>query len=314
MKRTVSLFIVCALMAVMFAVPTFAETQDFTGTTVRLAQQYGLHYAPVYVMERLGILEKYLPGATLEWRSLGGGSAMNEALISGTLDVAFMGIPPVLIAWDKGATYKIAAGICVPPSELMVKGDSIKSIADLTEKDKIAVPSIGSIQHIMLAIAAERELGNSHALDNNLVAMANPDAYAALISGTEVVGHFASMPYIDKELQDGMTSILTAKQAFADQASILCVATEAIHGNEAVYNGLMAALEEAIALINEQGEEVLNIIAEVEKITPEQALQYLNWEGTIYSTELYGVQGLADFMVANEFIKTQLNSVDEVVW
>jgi len=136
-----------------------AETAgDFSGVKIRLAQQYGMQYAPAYVVQQLGLLEKYLPGAEVEWSNLGGGSSMSEALISNQLDVAFMGIPPMLIAWDKGADFKIASGICVPPSELMVSEKSgIASLSDLVYANgKVAVPSIGSIQHIMLAIAAEK--------------------------------------------------------------------------------------------------------------------------------------------------------------
>ncbi len=313
MKTWKRMMAVALCVALMMAVP-MAMAEDFSGTTVRLAQQFGMQYAPVYVMQRLGILEKHLPGATLEWNNLGGGSAMNEALISGSLDVAFMGIPPVLIALDKGVSYRIAAGICVPPSELMMREEAVKALTDIKPEHKIAVPSVGSIQHIMLSMASERLLGDAHALDNNIVAMANPDAFAALSSGTEITGHFASMPYIDKETQSGMHSILTAKEAFDNQASIVCVATEALHGNEAVYNGLQAALAEAIEVINAQGDEVLQIIAETEKITAEQAKAYLNWPGTIYATDLYGALGLAKFMQANGFIKNEFTAIDQIAW
>lgn len=302
-----------AMCVLMMAAP-MAMAEEFSGTTVRLAQQFGMQYAPVYVMQQMGFLEKHLPGATLEWNNLGGGSAMNEALISGSLDVAFMGIPPVLIALDKGVSYRIAAGICVPPSELMMRGESIMSLSDIKPEHKIAVPSVGSIQHIMLSMACQAQLGDAHALDNNIVAMANPDAYAALAAGTEVTGHFASMPYIDMEQQAGMRSILTAKEACDSQASIVCVTTEALHGNEAVYDGLMAALNEAIDVINAQGDEVLRIIADTEKITAEQAKAYLNWPGTIYSTDLYGALGLASFMKDNAFIKNDLSAIDQIAW
>ncbi len=302
------------LLAVLFTLSPVAMAADFTGTTVRLAQQYGMHYAPVYVMQKMGILEKHLPGATLEWSNLGGGSAMNEALISGSLDVAFMGIPPVLIAWDKGVSYKIACGISIPPSELIMRDESIKSLADIGPEDRIAVPSVGSIQHIMLSMACEKQLGDPHALDNNIVPMANPDAFMALSSGTEISGHFASMPYIDRELKLGMHSVLTAKEAYENQASIVCVTTKKLQENPAVASALMAALQEAIDLINQQGGEVMQVIADTEELSLEDADAYLNWEGATYSTDLYGVMGLASFMKANGYIKNELAQIDEIAW
>src|SRR6056297_1331729 len=163
-----------------------AKDSDYSDVTIRLAQQYGMQYAPVYVMQNMGLLEELLPGVNLEWSNFGGGSAMNEALISNQLDVAFMGIPPVLIAIDKGVDYRIAAGISVPPAELIVHSDSnIESLGDIKADDKIAVPGVGSIQHIMLSMAAKEQLGDPNAFDKNLTTMANPDAYTALISGTD---------------------------------------------------------------------------------------------------------------------------------
>lgn len=290
-------------------------TADYSNVTIRLSLQYGMQYAAVYVMQEKGLLEKLLPGVKLEWNNLGGGSAMNEALISGSLDVAFMGIPPALIAIDAGATYKIACGICVPPAELMVHSDSgIKSIADLDAKDKIAVPSIGSIQHIMLAMAAEKALGDANALDKNLVVMSNPDAYSALISGTDVTAHFASMPFIDLESQKGMKSILNAKDSLGGGASIVCVTTKEFAQKTAVYNALMTALGQAIVLINKHGEDVLNIIAEKESITAKQALTYLKWEGTSYTTDIYNLTTLGEFMYKAGFIKNKFPGFKNVTW
>lgn len=288
---------------------------DFSGVKVRIAQQYGMQYAPVYVMQELGLLEKHLPGAELEWSQLAGGSAMNEALIAGQLDIAFMGLPPLIIAWSKGVDYRIAAGICVPPSELMIKKEGINSIEDLTPTDKIGVPSVGSIQHIMLAMAAERVLGDANALDQNIVAMANPDAYAALISGTDIIGHMASMPYIDLETKDGCTSILTAREAYGQEASIICVTTSAFHSDSSgAYDGLMAALAEAIDLINAKGPEVISVISEIEKISEEDALAYVQWPGTIYDTRAYGAWGLAQFMFEQEYIDKAPESVSDLMW
>ena len=283
-----------------------APNLNASGITVRLAQQYGMQYAPVYVAQELKLIEKRLPGVTLEWTKLSGGSAINEALIAGKLDAAFMGVPPALIAIDKGADYRIASGVCVPPAELMVRADAAKSLADLSSEDRIAVPGVGSIQHIMLSIAAEKELRNAKAFDNSIVAMANPDAYTALISGTDIVGHFASMPYIDLETQAGMVSLLSAPV----KASIVCVTAKALHENPEVEKALTDALSEAIELINKGDPEALKIIATTEKITQEQAAKYTVWPGTAYASDVYGVQTLSDFMQRNGYIQNAIASAD----
>lgn len=313
MKKIGAALLLAAVMMALLA-PACLAQEDYSGVTLRIAQQYGMQYAPVYVVQKLNLLDKYLPGVQVEWSNLGGGSAMNEAMISGQLDIAFMGIPPVLIAWDKGVDYRIACGICVPPSELIVRDESINSLADLTAEDKIAVPGVGSIQHIMLSMAALKQLGDANALDNNIVTMANPDAYAALISGSDVAGHFASMPYIDLELEAGMKSILSAQDAYEQQASIVCVASQAVYAQSDVYEGLLAALEEAISLLNALDEQVISIVAETEQISEEDAGRYLTWEGTIYSSDVYGLMGLAQFMQENGFIENTLESMDGIAY
>jgi len=291
-----------------------AATGGSSGVTIRLAQQYGMQYAAGYVMKELGLLEKYLPGVKIEWSELGGGSSMSEALISNQLDVGFMGLPPAIIAWDKGADYKIACGICVPPSELIVNDSSIKSLSDITADDKIAVPSVGSIQHIMLAMAAKKQLGNAKALDNNIVAMANPEAYSALISGTDIKAHFASMPYIDLEEQKGYGSILSGKDAFGD-ASIICVTTKAFHDSQPeAYDALVKALGDAIDLINAKDPKALSVIADTEKITEDKASEYIDWKGTIYTTDVYGAMDLASFMKETGYISKAPTATTDLMW
>ncbi len=188
----------------------------------------------------------------------------------------------------------------------MVRADAAKTLADLGPEDRIAVPGVGSIQHIMLSIAAEKELGNANAFDNSIVAMANPDAYTALISGTDIVGHFASKPYLDLEAADGMVSILSAPV----KASIVCVTTKALHENAEAEKAILDALNEAIGLINSLDPGALEIIAATEQITPEQAAEYAVWPGTIYASEAYGVQTLSDFMQKNGYIKNAIAAAD----
>ncbi len=315
-RKRAALFLALVLLTACATASVHAEQNtDYSNVTIRLAVQYGMHYAPVYVAQQLGLLEKLLPGVNLEWKKLGGGSAMNEALISGQLDMAFMGIPPALIAIDKGVDYRIACATCVPPAELLVKdGLGIATIADIKPNHKIAVPSVGSIQHIMLAMAAEKFLGNPNALDNNLVAMANPDAYTALVSGTDIVSHFASMPYIDLEVKDGMKSILTAEDALGSGASIVGVATKAFFNKPELYSAVIEALKQAMDLINGRDAEAVRVIAETEKITMEAAKAYLDWPGTVYSTDIYSLTALGEFMHRTGYIKNAFPGFEKVTW
>ncbi len=54
--------------------------------------------------------------------------------------------------------------------------------ADFSPDDRIALPQPGSIQHILLSMAAEKQLGKHDVFDNQLVTMKHPDGMTALES------------------------------------------------------------------------------------------------------------------------------------
>ena len=40
--------------------------------TLNIAQQFGIAYAPLNIMEELGLLEEKLPGVEINWKQFGG--------------------------------------------------------------------------------------------------------------------------------------------------------------------------------------------------------------------------------------------------
>ena len=307
MKKYLSILLVLIMSFIIFTGFKTDNTKK-----INIAMQYGMQYAPVYVMRELGLLQKKLPDVEITFSNLGGGSSMSEALITNQVDMAFMGIPPAIIAWDKGADFKIVTGICVPPSELMVKENSgINSLQDFKLEDKIAVPSIGSIQHIMLVSASEKLFGDAHKFDNQIVPMSNPDAFATLTNNTGITSHMASMPYIDKEQETGHKSILSAEEAFG-KASIVGVSTTNFTESE-YFDIILKTLQETVTLINNKDDEAIRIISEKEQITKEKALEYVSWEGTQYSTEIYGVKELAEVMNKFEYITKTADDTNELL-
>jgi len=143
--------------------------------------------------------------------------------------------------------------------------------------------------------------------------MSNPDAYSALVSGTEINAHFASMPYIDREAKDGYRSILSGKDAFGD-ASIVCVTTKSFHEKPVLYAALIQALSDAVQLINDRDPEALEIISKVENIDTGTAEKYLSWSGTNYSTAVYGAMSLAGYMADFGYISKAPQSGSDIMW
>lgn len=278
---------------------------------LRIALQYGLQYAPLYVANELGFLEQNLPNFKITSQSFAGGAAITEALIGGHLDVGCMGIPPALIAMDKGANFKIAFALSVPPSALITMDENIKSLKDFKQSDKIAVPGVGSIQHIMLSMGAKELLGDAHFFDKSLVTMKNPEAYAALSNKTDIKAHFASLPYLAKELESGGKSVFNASDIKL-KTSIVCVVDKTL-SNSADYKNLVNSIEKSIELINNKDEKALEIISKIEKIQKEEASKFINFENSIFSTKVYGLNALANHMFESGYIKKN-KDIKEYFW
>lgn len=277
-----------------------------SNNTIRIAEQYSTIYAPIYTASELGVFEKFLPDVEFQKQKFGSGAAMTEALVSGHLDIGCMGIPPALVAMNKGADFKIAFGINIPPLNLMTIDENIKTIADFGENDKIAVPGAISNNQIMLSMGAKKFLGDAKKLDKNIVNMSNANAYTALISKTDIKAHYAPLPYIEKEREAGAKSIL-GNDDINYKASIVCLASKRIYEDKQKYENIIKAIDKTIELINTKDENTINTIAKVEKLSSQEVLKYLDYPNNIYTTKVYGLEQTADYMLENGYIK---NSID----
>lgn len=288
------------------------------GGGIKIAIQYGLGYAPVMLIEKHDLIEKYAPGTKVTWLQLGSGAAINEALIAGKIDIGSMGVGPFLIGWDKGAPWKMASALVCQPLGLQVNDPEIKSLKDIKPGQKIALPAPGSIQHILLSMAAKKELGNARALDMNVVAMAHPDGARALISGSGgIVGHFTSPPYIFEELKaDNIHQIVDADFAFGGQFTFLiAVATKKFHDkNPMLYSAFIQALNEAIQMINHEPEKVAKELAKDFNLPEETLMEYLRWEGTNFTSIPYGILDFADFMKEVGYMRKVPENFEEIAW
>ena len=173
---------------------------DESGVKLKIVQQYGMAYAPFKIMQEKQLIEKYYDGVEVEWSVLNSGQSINEGFASGDIDIGAMGLAPVITGVTSGVPYKICSGVSAQPNRLMTSSKKVKSLKDIGKK-KIALVNIGSIQHIILAMAAEKELGDAHALDHNIVAMSHPDGMSALLSGS-VECQLTTAPYVYKEATD----------------------------------------------------------------------------------------------------------------
>jgi NitT/TauT family transport system substrate-binding protein len=187
------------------AVPAQAEG------TIRIAQQFGVVYLLLDVARDQKFIEqegkKSGVDVKVDWLKLSGGSAVNDALLSRSIDIAAAGVGPLFTIWDRThgkQNVKGVASLGNLPYYLVSNDPNVKTIADFTAKDRIALPAVSvSVQSRILQYAAAKKWGDKDfdRLDKWTQAMPHPDAAAAVISGgTEITSHFGNPPFSEQEL------------------------------------------------------------------------------------------------------------------
>jgi len=178
---------------------------------LRIAEQFGVVYLLLNVARDQQLIEKEGRKEGLDikvdWVKLSGGAAVNDALLSGSVDVAAAGLGPLLTVWDRTHGRQNVRGVASLgdfPYYLVSNRPDVKTIADFTDRDRIAVPAVAvSVQSRVLQYAAAKRWGDRQydRLDRLTVAVPHPDATAAILSGgTEITAHFANPPFQQQEL------------------------------------------------------------------------------------------------------------------
>lgn len=280
-----------------------------------IAEQFGLAYAPIQIMKEKGFLDEKLEGYEIEWVKLGNTAAIREAMLADKLDVGFIGIPPFLIGYDNNMEWGIFSGLSSSPLGLVSSDSNIKSLSDIKSTDRIALPQPGSIQHILLSMAAESEFNEADKFDEQLVTMKHPDGMAALLSGSEVNLHFTSPPYLFEELKyDSNSLVVGGEKCFGEEFTfIVGITSKEIKKNEALYNDLKKALVESIDFINNNREESVAILSKYYDYDNDTLIDYLYNQNIKYSTEVKGLNKFIEFMNNNGYLKNTYE-VDELIW
>ncbi len=288
-------------------------------TVLRIANQPGLGYLPLIVIREQKLLEKRVPGLTVEWIELTSGPAIRDAMLAGKLDVGSGGTTPFIQGYDKGVKWKVAAALVDMPLFMNTWKPNIKTLKDFGPDDRIASPAPGSIQHITLQMAAKTQLGDPHALDNRLVTMAHPDALAALKTKREITAHFTSPPFQYDELEEpGVHTVLDSYEVLGGPATFTCVYTTiAWHDkNPKLYAAFVAALDEAIEYINKNPKDAAELFVKSEKSkdSPERILSLMEKPGVAFKTTPTGLMKYAQFMKETDGIKAAPSSWKDFVF
>lgn len=250
-----------AALALALAAPAVAQTPE-----IRLARQYSMGYLQLNVMEHQKLIEQEakklgIPDVKVSWIKLNGPAAINDALLSGSIDVATGGVPGLLVLWSrtKGTPQEVRgiSALSSQPFLLNTRDPAIKTIKDFKTTDRIAVPAVKvSVQAITLQMAAAKAFGdkNFSKLDTQTVSMSPPDATVALMGGkSEINAVFSVPPFQYQQLEDkNIHTVLNSFDVMGGSHSFTVAWTSAKFRNTKpkLYKALINALKEATDIVN----------------------------------------------------------------
>ncbi|PLZ04089.1 nitrate ABC transporter substrate-binding protein [Burkholderia sp. WAC0059] len=255
--------------------------------TLRIADQYGVVYLLLDVARDQHLIEQEGKREGLDikvdWLRLSGGAAVNDALLSGAVDIAGAGVGPLLTIWDRThgrQNVKGVAALGTLPDYLVSNDPRVRTIADFTDRDRIAVPAVTvSVQSRILEMAAAKRWGDRafDRLDPLTQAIPHPDAAAAIIAGgTEITAHFGDAPFSEQELAANPKAhvVLSSYDVLGGPTSstVLYATQQFRDANPKTYHAFVAALADAARFVSAHPDEAADIYLRVNDSKIDRAL------------------------------------------
>jgi NitT/TauT family transport system substrate-binding protein len=289
---------------------------------LRIAEQFGIVYLLLNVAQDQKLVEKHGKAAGIdikvEYVKLSGGSAVNDALLSDSIDIAGAGVGPLLTIWDRTHGRQNVKGVASLgnfPYYLVSSNPAVKTIADFSDKDRIALPSVGvSVQSRVLQLASAKLWGDKEfaRLDKLQVAVPHPDATAAIIKGgTEINAHFGNPPFQDQELAGNPAAhiVLNSYDVLGgpSSATVLYATEKFRNENPMTYKAFVDGLAEAAKLITANPELAADIFIRTNKSGLDRAflLKIIKSPEVQFKLAPQNTYGLAEFLYRVGAIKNK---------
>jgi len=280
---------------------------------VKMMSQYGIGYMQLTLMKHDKLVEKHLKEEGLAdtkvtWARMGAGSAANDALLSGSLHFAAGGTGPAFILWDKtqgNIGVKGVAALSSMPCLLVTRDANVKTIADFTDKDRIAMAGAGSsVQTVYLQMAVAKKFGidNYKKLNPLMVNLPHPEGLRALLSGSSgVTAQFTSPPFQEMALENpAIHQVLNSYDVMGGPNTFLMVwsTSKFRDANPKTYKAVVDALKEATDSVNKDKKRAAEIYVQESgtKETVDSILKIMNEPDVHYTMAPERVLPYAQFM------------------
>jgi NitT/TauT family transport system substrate-binding protein len=312
------------------AAPAIVRAQ--TPLAVTIVQQRGLMYLPVDMMVTGGVLQQEatklgLGKVEATARALSGPAAITDALLSGSAQYGAAALPSLLTLWDKthGTPNEIRAVGTMSNGAMVLYtiNPNVKTIADFTEKDRIAVPSVRiSFNAMMLEMAAEKLWNDPHRLDHLTVGLGHADAVAALSAGygsATVTAHIAVQPFTDRGLKlPGAHVVADSREVFGGpltQVSLLAT-KQTRDKNPTLFKAVGNALETSIKMCNADKDAAAVLWKKAQNASEsiDELRALLDDPGFEFTSQPHRIATFAAFLKRIGTMKTEVGSWKELFW
>jgi NitT/TauT family transport system substrate-binding protein len=282
---------------------------------IAIAFQPSIAYAPLMIVMHQETLEKQFPNITFDWKVLADNSIIQNKTIANQLQVVAGDSQTFLSGWDKTINWKILASLNHTDLWLVVNNPNIKSLKDFKPEMKIGVPSLDSLQAILLHIAAKKELGNAAALDKNIIEIPHNLGFQSF-KKKEIVGHFTIPPFQFKEVETGGRVILKSADILGKTTTASLFMKEDFYQKYPKFaKALYSEVSKATKLLNEQPDQAAKVLENEgrSKISRKQLKKWITNEALEYSVIPKGVLRQAELMHEFGLLDKEVKSIEELI-
>ncbi len=314
----------------LLAAPSILRAQE--PLKVSFVQQRGLLYLPIDEMVTGGILQQEatklgLGKVEATAKTLSGPAPVIDALLSGSADYGTAALPSLLTLWDKthGTPNEVKAVGTVSNGAMVLYtiNPNVKTIADFTEKDRIAVPSVRiSFNAMMLEMASEKIWNDPHKLDHLTVGLGHPDAVAALSAGygkATITAHIAVQPFTDRGLKiPGAHIVADSRQIFGGPLTqITLLATKQTkEKNPKLFQAVSNALDESIKVASKDKRAAAELWKKAQNASEsvDELVHLLSDPGFEFTSQPHRIAYFAAFLNRIGSLKTKVTDWKELFW
>lgn len=194
------------------------STPDAGNKVIRIA--YQKFPSGDLIVKNQGLLEKALPGYTIEWKAFDSGASINTAFIAKSIDIAAIGSSPVArgLSEPLNLSYKVAFILDVAgDNEALVASNASGVTAVEGLRGKKIATSFASTAHYSL-LAALKQAGLNQG-DVTLVDLEPQDILAAWKRG-DIDAAYTWLPTLDELRKSGRTLIASKQLATAGKPTL----------------------------------------------------------------------------------------------